>query len=80
MRSLLAASLFAIGSSFVLLALKGGDQALAAASAMAASSTAAMMIRALRPGQLVEDLADAGHPASSGGHVLGGSRVRGHTL
>ena len=78
MRTLLAASVFAIGSSFVLVTLKDGDQALAAAIAMAACSTAALMIGLLGHGEAVVDHLDhAGHPARGGGRVLGVvSRVR----
>ena len=49
MRPLLATAIFAVGCSFALVALKGGDHALAAGMAMAACSTAALMIRLLGP-------------------------------
>src|SRR5207247_9958464 len=49
MRPLMAAAIFAVGCSFVLVALKGGDHALAAGMAMAACSTTALMIRLLGP-------------------------------
>ena len=80
MRALLAASIFAIGSSFVLVALNGGDHIVAAVTLMAACSTAAIMIRALAPGQLVDDLDNAGDPTRNGDRVLSVSRVRDHTL
>jgi len=80
MRALLAASIFAIGSSFVLVALKGGDHIVAAVTLMAACSTAAIMIRALAPGQLVDHVNDAGHPTRDGDRVISVTRVRHHTL
>lgn len=80
MRALLAASIFAIGSSFVLVALKGGDHIVAAVTLMAACSTAAIMIRALAPGQLVDHLNDAGDPTRDGDRVISVTRVRDHTL
>ena len=80
MRALLAASIFAIGSSFVLVALKGGDHFVAAVTLMAACSTAAIMIRALAPGQLVDHLNDAGDPTRDGDRVISVTRVRDHTL
>jgi len=80
MRALLAASIFAIGSSFVLVALKGGDHIVAAVTLMAACSTAAIMIRALAPGQLVDHLNDAGDPTRDGDRVISVTRVRHHTL
>ena len=49
MRPLLATAIFAVGCSFALVALKGSDHALAAGMAMAACSTAALMIRLLGP-------------------------------
>jgi hypothetical protein len=56
MRPLLASALFALGCSFALVALRGGETALAAATLMAACSTGAAMIRLLGTSQLVDDL------------------------
>jgi hypothetical protein len=81
MRHIFAAAIFAIGSSFVLVALKGGDHVLAAFIAMAACSAAATMIRALGPRQLVVDhLDDVGDPTGDGGHILGVGRLRDDTF
>src|SRR2546425_1556321 len=55
MRPLLASALFALGCSFALAALRGGESALAAVTLMAACSTGAAGIRPLRAGQLVDD-------------------------
>ena len=56
MRPLLASALFALGCSFALVALRGGESALAAATLIAACSTGAAAIRLLGAGQLVDDL------------------------
>jgi RNase P/RNase MRP subunit POP5 len=63
MRPLLASALFALGSSFALVALHGGDSILAAAMLMTACSTAAVLVRVLGASQLVDNLADARHVA-----------------
>lgn len=63
MRPLLASALFALGCSFALVALRGGEAALAAATLMAACSTGAAMIRLLGSSQLVDDVDNAGHVA-----------------
>lgn len=47
MRPLLASALFALGCSFALFALRGGDSVLAAMTFMAACSAGAVMIRLL---------------------------------
>jgi hypothetical protein len=62
-RPLLASALFALGFSFALVALRGGDAALAAATLMAACSTGAAMIRLLGTRQLVDDVDNAGDVA-----------------
>ncbi len=59
MRSLLASALFALGCSFALAALRGGESALAAVTLMAACSTGAAVIRLLGASQLVDDLDNA---------------------
>ena len=56
MRPLLASALFALGCSFALTALRGGESFLAAVMLMAACSAAAAMIRLLGATQLVDDL------------------------
>jgi len=56
MRPLLASALFALGCSFALVALRGGESALAAVTLMAACSTGAAAIRLLGSSQLVDDL------------------------
>ena len=56
MRPLLASALFALGCSFALVALRGGERALAAVTLMAACSTGAAAIRLLGSSQLVDDL------------------------
>ncbi|HYV21889.1 MAG TPA: hypothetical protein VEN31_04475 [Candidatus Bathyarchaeia archaeon] len=56
MRPLLASALFALGSSFALVALHGGESAVAAVTLMAACSTGAAMIRLLGASQLVDDV------------------------
>ena len=63
MRPLLASALFALGSSFALVALRGGDSILAAAMLMTACSAAAVLVRVLGASQLVDNLDDAGHVA-----------------
>ena len=59
MRPLLASALFALGSSFALVALRGGDSILAAAMLMTACSAAAVLVRVLGAGQLVDNVDDA---------------------
>lgn len=59
MRTLLASALFALGCSFALSALRGGDSVIAAVTLMAACSTGAAMIRLLGTSQLVDHLDDA---------------------
>ncbi len=59
MRPLLASALFALGCSFALVALRGGENVLAAVTLMAACSTGAAMIRLLGTTQLVDDVNDA---------------------
>lgn len=54
MRQILAAGIFALGCSFALVALRGGDHVHAAMGLMAACSTAALVVRAL--GDRVRDL------------------------
>ena len=56
MRPLLASALFALGCSFALVALRGGESVLAAVTLMAACSTGAAMIRLLGTTQLVDDV------------------------
>jgi len=63
MRQLLASALFALGSSFALVALRGGESILAAAMLVTACSTAAVLVRVLGAGQLVDDLNDTRHVA-----------------
>jgi hypothetical protein len=63
-RPLLASALFALGCSFALVALRGGETAIAAATLMAACSTGAAMIRLLGTGQLVDDVDNARDVAS----------------
>jgi hypothetical protein len=53
-RSLLASALFALGCSFALVALRGGESLIAAVTLMAACSTGAAMIRLLG-GEVVEE-------------------------
>ena len=59
MRPLLASALFALGCSFALAALRGGESVLAAVTLMAACSTGAAMIRLLGTTQLVDGVNDA---------------------
>jgi hypothetical protein len=59
MRSLLASALFALGCSFALVALRGGESALAALTLMTACSAGAAMIRLLGSAQLVDDFDNA---------------------
>jgi hypothetical protein len=61
MRPLLASALFALGCSFALVALHGGESVIAAITLMAACSTGAAAIRLLGSGQLADHLDDAGH-------------------
>ena len=63
MRPLLASALFALGCSFALVALRGGESALAAVTLMAACSTGAAAIRLLGSSQLVDDVNNARHVA-----------------
>ena len=58
MRPLLASALFALGCSFALVALRGGESVLAAVTLIAACSTGAAMIRLLGTTQLVDDVND----------------------
>ena len=57
-RTLFASALIALASSFALVALKGGESVIAAAMLMAACSTAAVLVRLLGAGQLVDHLDD----------------------
>lgn len=66
MRPLLASALFALGCSFALVALHGGESVIAAVTLMAACSTGAAMIRLLGSSQLVDDLDDARDVAHEG--------------
>jgi hypothetical protein len=59
MRPLLASALLALGCSFALVALRGGESLLAAVTLMAACSTGAAMIRLLGTTHLIDDLDDA---------------------
>jgi hypothetical protein len=59
MRPLLASALFALGCSFALVALRGGESIVAAVTLMAACSAGAAMIRLLGTTQFVDDLDDA---------------------
>ena len=59
MRPLLASALFALGCSFALVALRGGESVIAAVTLMAACSTGAAMIRLLGTTQFVDDLDNA---------------------
>ena len=59
MRQLVVAALVALGSSFSLVALRGGDSVIAAAMLMTACSTAAMLVRAIGASQLVDHLDNA---------------------
>jgi len=61
MRPLLASTLLALGSSFALVALHGGESIFAAAMLMTACSTAAVLVRVLGASQLVDHLGDPGH-------------------
>ena len=56
MRPLLASTLFALGSSFALVALRGGDSILAAAMLMTACSAAAVLVRVLGASRLVDNV------------------------
>ena len=58
MRPLLASALFALGCSFALVALRGGESVIAAVTLMAACSTGAAIIRLLGTRQFVDDLDD----------------------
>jgi len=57
-RPLLASALFALGCSFALVALRGGESVIAAVTLMAACSTGAAIIRLLGTRQFVDDLDD----------------------
>jgi hypothetical protein len=57
-RPIIASAIFALGCSFALVALRGGDFVLAAAALVAACSTAALMIRALAPAKRADDLGE----------------------
>ena len=59
MRPLLASALFALGCSFGLVALRGGDNVIASVTLIAACSTGAAMIRLLGTSQLVDDVNNA---------------------
>ncbi len=59
MRPLLASALFALGCSFALVALRGGESVIAAVTLMAACSTGAAIIRLLATGQFVDDIDEA---------------------
>jgi hypothetical protein len=59
-RPLLASALFALGCSFALVALRGGESVVAAITLMAACSTGAAMIRLLGTTHLVDDVYHAG--------------------
>ena len=63
MRPLLASALFALGCSFALVALRGGESVAAAITLMAACSTGAAMIRLLGASQLVDDFNNPGDVA-----------------
>jgi hypothetical protein len=58
-RPLLASVLLALGCSFALVALRGGESVVAAITLMAACSTGAAMIRLLGASQLVDDVNNA---------------------
>jgi hypothetical protein len=62
-RALFASALVALGCSFSLVALHGGDSVIAAAMLMTACSTAALLVRALGARELVDHLNDAGDVA-----------------
>ena len=57
-RPLLASAVFALGCSFALVALRGGESALAAVTLMVACSTGAAVIRLLGTRQFVGDVDD----------------------
>ncbi len=61
MRPLLASVLIALGASFGLAALRGGESAIAAAMLVTACSTAAALVRLLGAGHLVDHLDDPRH-------------------
>jgi hypothetical protein len=63
MRPLLASALFALGCSFALVALHGGESVIAAVTLMAACSTGAAMVRLLGANQLVDKIDDVGDVA-----------------
>jgi hypothetical protein len=62
-RQLFAGALVALGCSFSLVTLHGGDSVIAAAMLMTACSTAALLVRALGARELVDHLNDAGDVA-----------------
>lgn len=57
MRPLLASALFALGSSFALAALRGGESILAAAMLMTACTAAAVLVRVLGGASQLDDTA-----------------------
>ena len=59
MRTLLASTLFALGCSFALVALHGGESVVAAVTLMAACSTGAAMIRLLGANDIVDNIDNA---------------------
>jgi len=63
MRPLLASALFALGCSFGLVALRGGEHVIAAITLVTACSTGAAIIRLLGRTQLVDDLDNTGDAA-----------------
>ena len=64
MRPLLASALFALGCSFALVALRGGESVIAAVTLIAACSTCAAMVRLLGTRQLVDHIDNAGDVTS----------------
>ena len=60
MRTLLASALLALGCSFALVALHGGESIVAAAMLMTACSTAAVLVRVLGASQFVDRIEDSG--------------------
>ena len=65
MRSLLASALFALGCSFALVALRGGEHVIAAVTLVTACSTGAAIIRLLGTARFVDDL---DNPEDAAGH------------
>jgi hypothetical protein len=66
MRPLLASALVALGCSFALVALRGGESVVAAITLMAACSTGAAMVWLLGASQLVDDVDNARDVAGDG--------------